>query len=363
MASASLSFLLSNRFQWQWNSNVETKSIHNDQWQMYTDIDNDIIEHAYNRKQTEVELDEGRFINLQNMLQYNKLDKSKHYSIKRIQVDRRRRSDYSKEERFAAVIPLYIPSPSSSSTHRSLTMLSVMRHCSDISKIYKYSQDSSWNKPVSDILKETIEGMIKEGITHRKEKNAQQLAGYIEFVQEYAEDLVPYEIIPAEIGDMLGHIFTRDSFWFKLINQITQDLKYIQSDRVKTIGPFCYLLHEYLKWNITMPDCSIVYRGVNLTDEQRLNFMKSNIHFSSFTSTSKNRNVADIFGNTLLIIELNQPTTRCGSDISMISNFPDEEEFLILPGSIFDFVKYEYDQSKNKHIHYLKESLRNTEYS
>jgi len=353
MPSNTLSFLLSNNFQWLWKSNnVDAESTENDQWERYTDIDNDIIEHAFHRNQSNVELDEERTIDLHNMLQHSQ---GKSYPIKRTILAQRRRIEPLKQERFNATIPLDIP------TKNPPNVLSMMRHFSHISNIYRYSLGFNRNKPVLDILKESIEGIMKEGTIHNKEHSAKQLVEYLECIQEYAEDLVPYEIIPAEIGDMLAHMFTKDSFWYKLINQITRNLKTMESDKVQTIGPFCYLLNEYLKWNIKTPDCPIVYRGIDLTDEERLNFMKSDIQFLSFTSTSKKRQVADIYGNTLLVIELRQPTTRCGSDISQISNFPEEEEFLILPGSVFDFIKYEYDQLNSKHIHYLKESWRNAD--
>jgi hypothetical protein len=55
-----------------------------------------------------------------------------------------------------------------------------------------------------------------------------------------------------------------------------------------------------------------VYRGTTLTDEQRRRYMKEydkeaeeGLYFTSFTSTSSNREVANMFsGNTLFIIDI-----------------------------------------------------------
>ena len=84
--------------------------------------------------------------------------------------------------------------------------------------------------------------------------------------------------------------------------------------------------------------------------------MQEIMKFTAFTSTTCNRSIAEFYdGNTLLIIDLDQyESTVCGKNISSVSDFPEEEEFLIWPGRDFAFVKYEYDISKKKHMIYLK---------
>ncbi|CAF3366058.1 unnamed protein product [Rotaria socialis] len=60
-------------------------------------------------------------------------------------------------------------------------------------------------------------------------------------------------------------------------------------------------------------------------------------------------------GNTLLIIDLTVPSdrregsVRCGANMSIFSEFSEEEEFVIWPGIKFRFVKSEYDTMKKKH--------------
>ena len=343
-------------FQWLWNPIVDTKSVLDDQYQKYIDVENDMIENAFKTNQPDVELDGGRVINLQCMLQYNKTNESECYPIKRILLDGHHRTRQLRKERFAAEIPLY--NTTSDHAVEAKSLLYYMRSCSIIPKIYKISDRSNWTKSVSDILKEAAEGMIKEGTVLGKEKEARYLADRLEHIQVFAKNLVPYELIPSEIGDVLVNIYTKDSFWFKLINQVARNIRVITPDKVATIGPFCYLLYQYLLSKDEISNFSVVYRGIQLTDEERLNFMQPDVIFSSFTSTSKNQNLAEWFGNTLLIIELSQSKNSCGNDISEISNFPEEEEFLICPGSYFNFVKYEYDECKGKHICYLKAPRR-----
>ena len=71
-------------------------------------------------------------------------------------------------------------------------------------------------------------------------------------------------------------------------------------------------------------------------------------------------------GNTMLIVDLNVThwlvgagDILCGYDISHLSAFPSEEEFLIWPGTQFNHVKYEYDSRRKRHIIYLRASNYN----
>ncbi len=81
--------------------------------------------------------------------------------------------------------------------------------------------------------------------------------------------------------------------------------------------------------------------------------------FTYFTLTSCKREVAEFYdGNTILIIDLSDGENdfSCGVNISAVSEFPEEEEFLIWPGKYFNFVEYDYEKEKKKHIIYLKTS-------
>jgi hypothetical protein len=90
--------------------------------------------------------------------------------------------------------------------------------------------------------------------------------------------------------------------------------------------------------------------------------MKDEVKFTAFTLTSTNPKVAEVFsGNTLLIFdpkfELGYGITMnasVGADISKVSYFQQEEEYLIYPGTRFHFVRHEYNSEKGKHIIYLR---------
>ncbi|CAF5086113.1 unnamed protein product, partial [Rotaria magnacalcarata] len=330
-------------------------------------VENEIIEDALNANKVEVEIDGGYLINIKYQVQYTKYDHKKQHSIKRRQLSKDSSAARLREERFAVPMSLATNTVFHAET-QSVDELDRVRCWGDISRIYDCVENPCpRKKTVRHIVDEAVQGMIKEGAALNKEHEAQWLAQQLGSVKHYAENGTNVENLPAEIGDTLIHIYTRDSFWFKRINGVLREIEAITSEQLKDLGPFCYLLHQYLQCKKTLLDCFIVYRGLLLTDEQRQDFMKEKITFTSFTSTSRNRDLAEIYGNTLLIIDLNpnlenlSDTTgrRCGIDITHVSQFTEEEEFLIWPNRNFDFVKYEYDRPNKKHIIYLHKSRHN----
>lgn len=100
-----------------------------------------------------------------------------------------------------------------------------------------------------------------------------------------------------------------------------------------------------------------LYRGELLNENmkecyrQAVGTLKS---WLAFTSTSKNRQLAEVFGDTLFIITFDKnegfSITR---DISGVSQFPMEEEVLLRSGVIFMVEKIEIDHTNAKCIIYL----------
>ncbi|CAF1292291.1 unnamed protein product [Didymodactylos carnosus] len=94
-----------------------------------------------------------------------------------------------------------------------------------------------------------------------------------------------------------------------------------------------------------------VYRGVNFdrsTIESYEKAIGKNRIWDQFTSTSKNRKVAEGFGNTLFIID----TSSCGGiDISSYTAFPHEEEVVLSPGTAFKVVAANYSKSGKYYIY------------
>lgn len=350
-------------FEWCWkdsSSSYEPSTIHAEEWLKYTDVENEIIEDAYNEKQSDVELDGDRIINFTQKIQYRRIGLTEHW-IRRVELERDRSNIHLREERY--LLPMRL---SSELRNEALENISDLSDGEQNDVPDEYSNLELWkkDKTITDVVEEAAQGIITEGTAIGKTHEAQWLSRQLLAVKLFGTDIEAFSSffaepeIPPEIGDTCVHLYTWDSFWYKLINRITRSSQKLTHEHFRIFGPFCWLLQCYLRQTMTT-DLVTVYRGVDLTEDEREKFMKDQIIFRSFTSTTKNRTLAEWYGNTLLIIDLDLKAARCGSSIAHVSNFPEEEEFLIWILTGFDFVKYEYDNENQKHIIFLKSSHMN----
>jgi hypothetical protein len=333
----------------------------------YTDVENEIIEDAYNQEKVEMEIDGGWMINLKHQIQYKKNAKDKQRPIKRVQSENNHSDMHLREARFSFSITLAAttstPSVEGSPTTDS-DILNHLRSHSYIAGTYSISELDKTSKVFSDVVEAAAEGIMKEGSLLGKPKEAEWLAQQLLTVKHYGVE-IPADschTMPAEIGQMCVYLYTKECFWYKLVNKLLRDILSITIDQLKSIGPFCWLLQQYLRKNTTR-EIMTLYRGCELTDEQRKDYMKKKgtITFTAFTSTSRSREKAEQFGNTLFIFDcMNKyfphAAHPCGPfsvDIAAISDFPNEEEFLITAKTVFQFMRYDYDFKKKKHLIYL----------
>jgi hypothetical protein len=131
----------------------------------------------------------------------------------------------------------------------------------------------------------------------------------------------------------------------------------IWRNRVLTLGPFCLLLWDNPFNNKTTGKGTVLYRGAILSKEQVSSFendcskeKKPSHSFQSFTSCSRNRNVAELFGSVLFIMTIQHAFSV---DLQPFSQYHDEEEELLSPGVCFTVDRVEFDQHKNKYVIYL----------
>ncbi|CAF1302136.1 unnamed protein product, partial [Rotaria sordida] len=102
-----------------------------------------------------------------------------------------------------------------------------------------------------------------------------------------------------------------------------------------------------------------VYCGVNLSSEQIEQYRRITSlpeanrkcgQLCAFTSTSRNKEKAQEFGNVLFVIEIAEAD---GCDVSLYSEF-DEEEHLLEPHFYFSIKSYLFDNTINKWIIILR---------
>jgi hypothetical protein len=346
------------RVQWLWNSAIDPWSLDRERWQNYNDVENEIIEDGYNQKKTQVEIDGDYVIDLEFWLQYNKVDHSNVRQVKRVELD-----IHLRKERFS--LPITLATTRSNQEQKwDSNELSTVRNYGEFSAAYYELEVAGKNKTFADVVDEAVRGILQEGAVHHKTKEAEKLVKSLLAVKHFgtsvnAEHGRIRAKVPTYIGQQCALLYTKDSFLFKLINQVLRDPQTVTREQIQTLGPFCYLLQTYLR-SIYTSNIQTVYRGVNLDDEQRQQYRKKDVKFTAFTSTTTDRALAEIYGNTLLIMDLEGEMDgvtyypAAGADISSFSNFPQEKEFLLWPRTWFQINGYEYDNETKKYLIYLK---------
>lgn len=123
-------------------------------------------------------------------------------------------------------------------------------------------------------------------------------------VKDYGKDFVLCSEaieIPAQIDRLGITLHTMESDFSKRLNNVLRHLTEINMQQIILYRPFCYLLRKYWEQIKSVPEV-MVYRGVDLTGKQQQEFMKDKFIFTSFTSATKNRTLAEWINNTLLVI-------------------------------------------------------------
>ncbi|CAF1036194.1 unnamed protein product [Adineta ricciae] len=202
----------------------------------------------------------------------------------------------------------------------------------------KHFAEKRPNYTKGDVVDAAIAGIRLEGYRLNKSTEASTICQAFQACRNSSK--------PHEIEKCAVHCYTRTEFLFKLVNEALREF-----DRRKyrdTLGPYCFLLRKYiyLRAHQGRSYRGILYRGAWLhprmigryRKEMEKNHRDGLLMWLGFTSTSKKRQVADMFeGNTLFIIDMgpNPYYTSQGTDISDISMMPHEKEVLLPSG--FEF--------------------------
>ena len=216
-------------------------------------------------------------------------------------------------------------------------------------------------KTVAFVVGEAAKGILTEGTALEKAEEAKWLAEQLLVVKHLGQRVkitTAYQTptLPAPIGDTCINLYTKGSFWYTLLNRVMREQKTLTLKQLMTVGPFAYLLKWYI-YCAAPHEPLTVYRGLTLSEDERKEFLPEkdrHLTLKAFTSTSKNRAVAEMFsGNSLLVIEV-QRNFFLGGHIAELSAFPDEDEVLVLPGTALYLVNYEYDNESQRHVFWYK---------
>ena len=156
-----------------------------------------------------------------------------------------------------------------------------------------------------------------------------------------------------EVSELCMKFYTKDCFLYSALNQA---LRECDLTKLQTLGPYAYLLSNHAR--TCKEYCGTVYRSAELTPahievyRMALGTWKS---WPAYTSTSRDRDVAEMFGNTLFVIEITgpYPTSPAAFDISSLSDFSEEAEIFIPNGISFQILSVD-QVAEGRYLIHLK---------
>ncbi|CAF1122885.1 unnamed protein product [Didymodactylos carnosus] len=297
------------------------------EWSLYSDVENLIIEEAFETKQTHAMLD-GCYIDFKHSIQICNNDDNKQRPVKRLV--RKKDDKRLRRERFM-LDPIAPKRPFGGEYGWVSPFIMEVRKDLKFDKGQLPSRDETI---VSMIVEKAVIGIIEEGKIARKQHEAEYMAKKLMEQQNSGIK---------EVWRCCAYLYSMNSFLYQKLNEA---MRFIGSDeheqvwrsKIRTLGPFCLLLWDD-PFNNKLNTGKLLYRGAQLTDDQIITYKDYSGHFDeyrsfqAFTSCSRNRAVAEAFsGNALFIMQVLFAFTV---DLSPFSEYPDEEEELITPGVCF----------------------------
>ncbi|CAF1437448.1 unnamed protein product [Adineta ricciae] len=215
------------------------------------------------------------------------------------------------------------------------------------------------------LIEKAAQGLIVEGEKVGKRREAEWMAQQLLNVKNETREIV---------WQCCARLYTTESFLYKKLNEVMRLVKddsheelwerQLWKSKLATFGPFAHLLVK-MKRERSLHHVSkrtTVYRGANLPDHLIEQYQSSVKHilrekgcysyklYIAFTSTSRNRAQAELIGNVLFVIDVDEVLD--GTDIAPYSVF-DEEEYLLDPHFNFEIESYNFDKATNKSIIFL----------
>ncbi|CAF1302510.1 unnamed protein product [Rotaria sordida] len=317
------------------------------EWRSYSDIETAIIEEQYQKKQPEALLDDYR-VNFKHFIQLSNHNEKDQCPVRHI--IKRRTDNRLREARFMPD-PVLLSQSFTDARHRASFL-------DTAGQFFNLSVATPSNGiPQDTLVERAAEDIVIEAREVRKEKEGKWMAEQLLKVKD--KNL-------HEIAKCCARLYCMESFLYKKMNEIMRigiDETYqaLWQNKLSTFGPFAILLFNSQR-TLALPAAAkntTVYCGVNLSSEQIEQYRRITSlpeanrkcdQFRAFTSTSRNKEKAQEFGNVLFVIEIAEVD---GCDVSLYSEF-DEEEYLLEPRFYFSIKSCLFDNTINKWITILR---------
>ena len=331
--------------EWMWKGISDPFSNEPVKWNHYSDMENMIIERAYSNKQSKAILDDY-YIDFNDNRQVSNRNSYRPRPVKR--VVRNRDDKHLREECF---MDLPVSSGRSFGGQYGWVSPFVVEVRRDLGL---KPEELPSKKPdlVPMLVEKAAQGIVMEGTHIHKRREAEEMAHIL--LEKKGKGI-------EEVWRCCVYLYSLESFLYKTLNATmrlvgSEDDEKVWRSKVRTLGPFCLLLwddpfNKKVKCDIEL------YRGANLKAEHIDTYKElakdENQYrsFQSFVSCSRNRAVAEAFGNVLFIMKV---LFAFIADLSKLSEYANEEEELVTPGVAFRVTRVEFDRTKDKHCIYLE---------
>jgi hypothetical protein len=211
--------------------------------------------------------------------------------------------------------------------------------------------DCSPNKHSKIEIRQIVDYAAKEilmiGKKQRQRINAHKMSASLRRMKKKDERIVLEYCVK---------LYTQSSFLYRACHR---DLNDYYSPDDNELFNYRKLLQSYIDL-YGKPYIGEIYRGAVLSEMQLklhlANDLNTMWYSPTFLSASKSRKIAEVFGNVLMIINIQQSDDNNGKavDISDLSAVPDEEEVLLTPNyRLFKMKQPEFNAILEKIIIYL----------
>jgi hypothetical protein len=105
-----------------------------------------------------------------------------------------------------------------------------------------------------------------------------------------------------EVSKVCIHLYIRENFLYHVFNVVLRD---VDCSQLNTLGSICFLIRDYA--HTCTEFIETAYREIELSPAAIQSYKQAIGTWNtwpSYTSTSKNRNIAEFRGNALFIIEI-----------------------------------------------------------
>ncbi|CAD8069876.1 unnamed protein product [Paramecium sonneborni] len=341
---------------WYWNDSINPFDTKKESWTEYKNLQNEMIEHAYQQNKSQINLGEYT-IYFKDLIQYNNQNNYKQRPIKRVLIFKAQNSD--RDDRFS----FHTNKP------QTFGVLSFDSYGEFVTVLRKEEFESfeklEFNSQLIEKAGQVILQLGNILSIERNDKKYQVEATYLANLLFQKQNSSKEQIAKTTIN-----IYTKESFLYKEINRALRE-----ADKSRAcVSIFAKLMNYSLKHFIDkinyQPYSGLLYRGVNLTDDQKKEYLLtfkgkhplqikhgniSSCYFiwQGYTSASKDRAFVDKNDyNTLFIINVQQPNHNL-VEIEDLSEYPDEKEVLSLPGIRYKIADIKKNKKNNKLIIYL----------